>query len=298
MNLSVAMIVKNEERHIRRALRSVCEADEIVILDTGSTDNTEKIVTSLGWPNVRYVKDQYVWCDNFAEARNVSIDLCTNDWVLILDADDRMVEDAIFEIKSAIEKEPEACSLRLKVSSEKSSFHLFRPQVLRKSAGARYEGRVHEYIVPAGSQTVASEIIRGWSENHAKDERRNLRILQQCVEDEPDNARVRFYLAKELFEHKEFAEASKQFDIYVPMSRFVAELAEAYLCQAKIAWQMNDGDAARNWCALAVTCNANFREALCLMAEMSHAKNAVRWREFARLADNSDVLFVRPCSCR
>ena len=82
--ISLAMIVKNEESMLARCLGSVQDlVDEMVIVDTGSTDGTPEIAGCFG------VKlHRFDWCDDFAAARNESLKHCTGDWVLILDADE------------------------------------------------------------------------------------------------------------------------------------------------------------------------------------------------------------------
>ena len=72
MKLSVAMIVRDEENNIRRAFDSVLPiADEIVILDTGSVDNTKAIITAYEDPKIRL--SDHPWQNDFSEARNASI---------------------------------------------------------------------------------------------------------------------------------------------------------------------------------------------------------------------------------
>lgn len=87
--LSVAMIVKDEEHNIRRALESVKGvADEIVVVDTGSTDRTPKIVKE--YTDRLYFHE---WKNDFSEARNFSLKFPTCEWVLILDADEEVSEE-------------------------------------------------------------------------------------------------------------------------------------------------------------------------------------------------------------
>ena len=82
--LSVAMIVKDEEHNIRRALESIKDiADEIIVVDTGSKDRTPEIVRE--YTNKLYFHE---WKDDFSEARNYSLKFPTCEWVLILDADE------------------------------------------------------------------------------------------------------------------------------------------------------------------------------------------------------------------
>ncbi|WP_232503697.1 tetratricopeptide repeat-containing glycosyltransferase family 2 protein [Thermotoga profunda] len=87
--LSVAMIVKDEEHNIRRALESIKDvADEIVVVDTGSSDNTPNIVRE-------YTDKLYFhpWKNDFSEARNNSLKYPTCEWVFIFDADEEVSED-------------------------------------------------------------------------------------------------------------------------------------------------------------------------------------------------------------
>ncbi|ABB16146.1 glycosyltransferase [Carboxydothermus hydrogenoformans] len=84
--LSVCMIVKDEERYIRNCLESVQDiADEIVVVDTGSTDNTKAIANDFG----AKIFD-FPWVDDFSAARNFSLEKATGDWVLLLDADEEL----------------------------------------------------------------------------------------------------------------------------------------------------------------------------------------------------------------
>ena len=84
--LSLCMIVKNEESCLDRCLKSVSTfVDEIIIVDTGSTDNTIDIAR-------RYIARVFEipWEDDFAAARNISLQYAEKDWILILDADEEI----------------------------------------------------------------------------------------------------------------------------------------------------------------------------------------------------------------
>ena len=82
--ISLAMIVKNEEATLAHCLKSVKPlVDEIVIVDTGSTDGTIEIAKGF---NAKI--HHFEWCDDFSAARNESIKHCTGDWLLVLDADE------------------------------------------------------------------------------------------------------------------------------------------------------------------------------------------------------------------
>ena len=84
MLLTVCMIVKNEEADLPRCLASIkAVADEIVVVDTGSTDRTVEIAQSFG-----AIVGHFEWCDDFAAARNAALKLATCEWVFQLDADE------------------------------------------------------------------------------------------------------------------------------------------------------------------------------------------------------------------
>lgn len=97
--LSVIIITKNEQKHIAECIESVRFADEIIVLDSGSTDNTCDIARRLGakvyhtthWPG-------------FGPQKNKALDLATKEWVFSIDADERVPERLAIEIQSAIQQ--------------------------------------------------------------------------------------------------------------------------------------------------------------------------------------------------
>ncbi|MCL5411595.1 MAG: glycosyltransferase family 2 protein [Patescibacteria group bacterium] len=96
--LSVLVITKNEEEHLSDCLESVRWADEIVVVDSGSTDKTEEIAK-------KYTKEVYYneWL-GYSEQKNWGAQKCRNDWVLCLDADERISLELRTEIEEALEE--------------------------------------------------------------------------------------------------------------------------------------------------------------------------------------------------
>ena len=95
ISLSLCMIVKDEAENIRACIRSIKRAvDEILIVDTGSTDSTQEIAGALGAKVF-----QFPWCDDFAAARNESIRHATGDYIIWLDADDRVDPSELTKIR-------------------------------------------------------------------------------------------------------------------------------------------------------------------------------------------------------
>ncbi|MGD1909989.1 MAG: glycosyltransferase [Rivularia sp. (in: cyanobacteria)] len=101
MKVSLCTIVKDEESTLSKCLNSVKKfVDEIVVLDTGSTDKTVKIAQGYG-AKVHHFK----WCNDFSAARNEALKYVTGDWVLVLDADETLTPEIIPQLREAIEKE-------------------------------------------------------------------------------------------------------------------------------------------------------------------------------------------------
>ena len=98
VQLSVAIITFNEEKNIERCLKSVQSiANEIVVIDSFSTDNTEAICTSYG---VRFIKHVF---EGHVEQKNFAVSQCSNTWVLSLDADEALSEDLTHSIKYVLQ---------------------------------------------------------------------------------------------------------------------------------------------------------------------------------------------------
>lgn len=97
MNISVCIITKNEALKLKKCLASLKRYDvEIVVVDTGSTDETLQVIEEYA-----DIKGNYKWNDNFAEARNYSITLANNEWILVLDSDE-WIESADMNLINSI----------------------------------------------------------------------------------------------------------------------------------------------------------------------------------------------------
>lgn len=103
--LSLAMIVKDEAEHLAECVKSVRDViDEVCIVDTGSRDNTLEVARQL---NARI--GVFIWCDDFAAARNESIRLCSKDWIFVLDADERLDPEDLSQFRGLTRVGPDCC---------------------------------------------------------------------------------------------------------------------------------------------------------------------------------------------
>jgi glycosyltransferase involved in cell wall biosynthesis len=156
---SVYIICKNEEKHIKRVLESVKDFSEIIIVDSGSSDKTLEIATL--YTNKIYHQD---WM-GFAKQKEYARSLCSNEWVLNLDADEELTLELKNEIMKTIE-ENIIDGLNIKISSsylgkfnsEKSKFNR-RIRFFRKSVGYYPDKLVHESIVVNGRIEKAKGFI-------------------------------------------------------------------------------------------------------------------------------------------
>jgi glycosyltransferase involved in cell wall biosynthesis len=105
--LSIAMIAMNEEANLPRTLESVRWADEIVVVDSGSTDRTLDIARSFG------ARTSYHAFGGHGEQKNIALDLCTSDWTLLLDADEVLTPELQAEILALLSDEPEFDAYRI-----------------------------------------------------------------------------------------------------------------------------------------------------------------------------------------
>lgn len=291
MTLSVCLIVKNEESCLAKCLESVKGANEIVVVDTGSTDKTVEIARK--YTN-QVIVGEYKWNDNFAEARNFAIGQCIGDWVLMIDADEELkvpLSVVMGNIQFAEENKKKTIDVMLR-SKRGGEVHRF-PRLFKRCPEVFFKGAIHNYlsIVEENSSDIVIEY--GYSEAHKKDPDRSFRILAKEVKRNPQCVREKYYLAREYWYRKDYKSALQWWGRYLQVATWPPEIADALLMQARCLWQLQQGEQARRVCAEALAVNTNFKEAAEFLAKMSGPINRKRWLEFAKGADNSGVLFLR-----
>jgi len=144
-DLSLCMIVKNEEKHLARCLSSVKEvANEIVIVDTGSSDNTIEIAKSF---NAKIF--HFDWVDDFSAARNFAMSKCSGDWILYLDADEELNPNCIEELIKYKSHKPAGvyCTVKSLGSSRTNESVMRYPRLFANIPGVEFVGKVHEQII-------------------------------------------------------------------------------------------------------------------------------------------------------
>lgn len=198
IGLSATLIVKNEEAHLERCLRSLQGiVDEFVVIDTGSTDRTVAIAESFG-AKIGF----FAWEDHFGRARNAALELATQPWCLWIDADEELDANSAGMLREALMRPQfggyQIPILNLRDSGSESDAYQHAPlRLFRRHPEIRFEGRIHEQIVGGilrlGMQTATlhGALIRhyGYTEslvNERNKVERTLAMLQQAIEEEPD----------------------------------------------------------------------------------------------------------------
>ncbi len=203
--ITLAMIVKNEAGNLRNCLKSACgQVDEIVIVDTGSTDATPEIA--------REYTDRiyhFPWNEDFSAARNFAIEKARGEWILCLDADEELIPGT-GSLKELVARDSgtEVYLLPLNNSTADTAGRYNRFHVLRlfKNNGRyRFQGKIHEQVTVPESGTVA--VAEGPVINHRmlsprernRKRSRNLVLLKKAYSEDPQNHFLQYYLGIEWF---------------------------------------------------------------------------------------------------
>ncbi|MBN1073448.1 glycosyltransferase family 2 protein [Clostridium botulinum] len=226
MKLSIAMIVKNEERNLERTLiplKELCEYldGEIIIVDTGSTDKTIEIAK-------KYADKVYCheWCGDFSEMRNISIGYCKGEWILIVDADEVLYD--IKKLADLINKNyiSEYNGIFVKIvdfiknidNTLKEGHVSPILRILRKDC-AKYKGKVHEqpmFIEPLVDSDIRF-IHYGYDNFDSQlmeyKFKRNIKLLFEELKNDNKNIYVNFQISTSYLMHGDIKDSYKYIKI-------------------------------------------------------------------------------------
>ncbi len=211
LTLSLCMIVRDEEEMLPRSLAAVRDAvDEVIVVDTGSTDRTIEIARSFG---AKVIERE--WTGSFADARNASFDAATGDWVMFLDADEVLVADDAQRLREILGRTWREAFYLVETNftgelGDGTAVTHNAMRVFRNRPEYRFEGRIHEQIahnLPSG-QPERIEITDVRVEHYgylgvvrdAKDKsRRNIELLERQRDEgaDEDSGFLHFNLGSE-----------------------------------------------------------------------------------------------------
>lgn len=221
--VSLCMIVRNEEKNLPRCLDSVAGlVDEIILVDTGSTDHTVTLAQRYG---AKVFKLQ--WPENFATARNFSLDQATQPWIFCLDADEELAPASRASFRPLLARggvEGYLATILNLVDNTAGEREILRHSSLRlfrHRPGYRFRGPLHEEILTSiresSPQAVIAasplEIIHHGYTSQAKAVRektgRNLAILRQALQENPGDLFLQYNLGLEYWQLGDFPAAAR-----------------------------------------------------------------------------------------
>ncbi len=223
-SLCLCMIAKDEEAFLKKCIESVRDiVDEIVVVDTGSADNTAKLARELGadvYP--------YTWEDSFALARNYAMSKAKSDWLLLLDADERLERADHEALLSFIRTTTfDGAHLRIRnytgsYSPDQYSLHNAL-RLLRNNGQYRFHGAIHEQITSEHTDNISARFTTldvtvhhfGYLDDvvKRKDKRkRNLPLLEKQLEADPDEPFTLFNLGNEHLSLKDYQKAISYYE--------------------------------------------------------------------------------------
>lgn len=214
--LSLCMIVKNEEDVLERCLSSVSDiVDEMIIVDTGSTDKTKDIAKEFNC----FIYD-YNWIDDFAAARNYSFSKATKDYILWLDADDVLLESDCIKLKvlkGKMDLDVDSYSMFYHYATDEHgnvTLRFRRNRIVKRERAFKWHGFVHEYIQVEG-QVVNTDIAVTHMRVHQAGDRNLSLYMKKEEEGYIFDPRDTYYYAKELYDHQKYQEACEKFDEFL-----------------------------------------------------------------------------------
>lgn len=212
-SLSLCMIVKNEEDVLGRCLDCVKNiADEIIIVDTGSTDHTKEIAKQY----TQHVYD-FPWINDFSAARNFSFSKAAKDYIMWLDADDILTDEnqqAFVELKSSMHTSVDMVMMKYDIAFDadgNSTFSYYRERIVKRSLNCKWISEIHE-VIPKQGQIIYSPVSIHHKKTHPNEPGRNLKIfLHMLSQGKKLDPRQKYYYSRELYYNGHYEEAVDQF---------------------------------------------------------------------------------------
>lgn len=202
------MIVKNENEVLERCLNSISDlVDEIIIVDTGSTDKTKEIASKF----TDKIYD-FEWIDDFSAARNYSYSKATKDYILWMDADDVIYEEdrqKFIVLKQTLDESIDSVTMKYNIAFDRDgnvTFSYRRNRLVKRLKNFKWEGACHNLLVVSGKIFdsdigIAHKKIKSHTD-------RNLKIYQNKIKKgDKFNTRDIFYYANELYDHHLYEES-------------------------------------------------------------------------------------------
>ena len=217
ISISLCMIVKNEEDVIGRCLECVKDVvDEIIVVDTGSTDSTIEIVKK--YTNKVY---HFNWVDDFSKARNYAFSKASKDYIMWLDADDVIFETDLAnlkQLKNNLDTSVDMVMMKYNVAFDEydnPTLSYYRERLVSRKKNYQWISPIHEVIPPSGN-IIYSDIAISHKKLHSSDKSRNLRIFNKMLMEGLElDPRQQFYYSRELYYNGQYQKAIDNFNNFL-----------------------------------------------------------------------------------
>ncbi|OAA83186.1 glycosyltransferase [Clostridium ljungdahlii] len=242
--LSLCMIVKNEEESLRNCLAKAASfVDEIIVVDTGSKDNTQSI--ALEFTDKVY---NFKWCNDFSKARNFSISRASNDWILVLDADEFITDfntehvDKFANYSSNRNKVGRIRIINIIDSLSDNKKCMERVSRFFNKNYFHYEGIIHEQLTALDGKAYKTDMIDitvehvGYTQevlNKTDKLKRNIDLLEVAVKNNSQDPYFYFQLGKSYYMMKDYKASAFCFEKALSFQldfrlEYVEDLVETY----------------------------------------------------------------------
>lgn len=273
--ISLCMIARDEERVLGECLKSARPwFDEIIVVDTGSTDRTVEIAQEAGAQVFHFA-----WCDDFSAARNESLRHATGDWVFWMDADDTLPQECgrqLHDLAALAEERTTGfiAQVHIPAASGETGFTIVdHVKLFRNSPEHRFEGRIHEQILEpihrAGGRIERSHVFvvhSGYDYSPAgqtKKRERDLRILEKDLAERPGHPFVLFNIGMTAYHTKDFSKAESALRECLERSGpQESTVRKVYAMLAGCRLEQGDVSGAREWVERGLTLHPHDPELL------------------------------------
>ena len=300
--ISAALIVRNESALLERCLKSIAGVDQVVIVDTGSTDDT-RIIAS------KYTTDLYDFTEcndketglinDFSLARNESLKHCISDWILWIDADEYFEEGGIQKFKKLI-KEPfiEKYDAIYHMKDTGHEEHAM-PWIFRNHKNIQFFDPIHETPGYPGRKPILNSYKSGvkkfadTSPAHELDPDRNFRILYSALKKEPMNIRYMYYIGREFLSRGNAYGAYYWYKRYARIAPNSNEKNDVCFTLATIELDSGDVEEAAAQVMTALICLPSDKESWKMLAALTRQEYKNTFIQAEKFADNKNKLFTR-----